>query len=312
MIYSGLLGAALVLVGTGFLARRHGRPWKQALPLGYGLSLLGVGLFPLAGGGDLVWHLIFGIEADLAALYSPPHLLLAAGGALIASGPLRAAWYQRQTSQVTRWRAVLSLTLLLAIFTFFTSELHPFVHPWAWVKLRPLALDPTALALPPMPLGGVGSQEIAETLGISSILFQSGLLMALLLLMIHRWGAQLPLGWLTFVLTLNAVGLGIFHATLWIIPVALLAGVVADILYRWLQPTVQQPQRLRLWSAFVPVILYSLYFLAVLVLGGTWWPIHLWAGGIALAGVTGWLTSYLILPLALPDPAQEHTLHQEA
>src|SRR5687768_5865966 len=138
MIYSGILGATLVLVGTGFSAWRHGAPWRQALPVGYRLSLLGTGLFLITGVADLIWHLIFGIEADLEALYSPPHLLLAAAGALIASGPLRAAWYQRQTSPATRWRAVLSLTLLLAIFSFFTSEAHPLVHPWAWAGLRPL------------------------------------------------------------------------------------------------------------------------------------------------------------------------------
>jgi hypothetical protein len=308
IIYSGVLGAALVLAGTAFVAWRHGAPWRQILPAGYGLSLLGVGMFLIAGPADFVWHSLFGIEADLEALYSPPHLLLAGAGALIASGPLRAAWYQPHASQATRWRAILSLTLLLALFTFFTSESHPFDHPWAWVRLRPLPLDATALGLPAMPGPGVGSQELAETLGMSSILLQSGMLMGLLLLMIRRWGTQLPLGWLTFIFTLNGVGMGIFHATPWAGPVALVAGVVADLLYRWLQPNVQQPQRLRLWSALVPLVLYGLYFLALMMLGGIWWPIHLWAGGIILAGVTGWLMSFLILPPALPEPARANTI----
>lgn len=152
-----------------------------------GSPCLGVGLFLITGVADFVWHSVFGIEADLEALYSPPHLVLAAAGALIASGPLRAAWYQRQTSPTTRWRAVLSLTLLLAIFTFFTSEAHPFAHPWASARLRPLALDAAALGLPALQAGGAGSQELAETLGMSSILTQTGVLMALLLLMIRRW-----------------------------------------------------------------------------------------------------------------------------
>jgi len=312
IIYSGVLGAALVLAGTGFVAWRNGAEWRQALPMGYQLSLLGAGLFLITGVADFLWHSIFGIEADLAALYSPPHLLLAAAGALIASGPLRAAWYQRRTSPATLWRAILSLTLLLAIFSFFTSESHPFDHPWASVRLRPLALDATALGIPTMPGAGVGSQELAETLGMSSILIQSAVLIGMLLLMIRRWGTQLPLGWLTFIFTLNSVGMSIFHGTPWVGPVAGLAGIVADILYRWLQPDVQQPQRLRLWSAFVPVVLYSLYFLALLIVGGIWWPIHLWAGGIALAGVTSWLLSYLILPPPFPQPARAGTVQHEA
>jgi hypothetical protein len=304
IIYSGVLGAALILAGTGFVAWRNGTPWREALPAGYWLSLLGVGLFLITGVADFVWHSLFGIEANLEALYSPPHLLLAAAGALIASGPLRGAWYQRQTSQATLWRAILSLTLLLAIFSFFTSESHPFDHPWAWVRLRPLALDASALGLPTIAAGGAGIQELAEMLGISSILIQSGVLIGLLLLMLRRWGAQLPLGWPTFLFTLNALGMGIFHATPWVSLVGGLAGIAADGLYRWLQPNVQQPQRLRLWSALVPVILYSLYFLALLILGGIWWPIHLWAGGIALAGVMGWLMSYLILPPVLPEASR--------
>jgi hypothetical protein len=294
MIYSGVLGAALVLAGTAFVAWRKGGLWREALPVGYRLSLLGVGLFLITGVADFVWHQIFGIEADLEALYSPPHLVLAAAGALIASGPLRAAWYQRQTSPATRWRAILSLTLLLAIFSFFTSEAHPLVHPWAWVRLRPLALDAAGLGLPAVQSGGVGSLELTQTLGMSSILLQTGVLM------------------LTFVFTLNGVGLGIFHATPWAGPVAGLAGIVADGLYRWLQPDVQQPQPLRLWSVLVPVLFYSFYFLALQIVGGIWWPIHLWAGGIALAGVTGWLVSYLILPPALPDLVSTYTRQEEA
>jgi len=95
VIYSGVLGAALVLVGTGLLTWRNGASWREALPAGYRLSLLGVGLFLITGVADLIWHSLFGIEADLEALYSPPHLLLAAAGTLIATGPLRGAWYQR-------------------------------------------------------------------------------------------------------------------------------------------------------------------------------------------------------------------------
>ena len=56
IIYSGFLGAALVLVGTNFLARRQGVPWYQSLPVGYSLSLLGVSIFLLAGLADFFWH----------------------------------------------------------------------------------------------------------------------------------------------------------------------------------------------------------------------------------------------------------------
>ena len=308
VIYSGFLGAAVVLVSTVLLAHLRGVPRRLILPVGYGLSLVGVGVFLLGGIGDLLWHLFFGIEATLAALYSPTHLLLAAGGILIASGAWRAYWARATTHQRSRWLLVLSFTLVLAILTFFTGEFHPFTHPWAWVGFRPgdSPFVPSHTPLSPsaeLSAGGT-SQNIAETLGMSSILIQSGLLLALVLLLIRRWGTTLPVGWLTFAFGLNALGLSFIHSTFWVVPVAGIAGIVADALYRWLRPDTRRMFQLRLFAAAVPVVLYSLYFLALFLLGGVWWQIHLWAGGIVLAGVTGWLVSYLIVP-TLPAGTHE-------
>jgi hypothetical protein len=50
----------------------------------------------------MAWHLVFGIETDVAALLSPTHLLLATGAALIVAGPLRAAWLSWASSP-RRW-----------------------------------------------------------------------------------------------------------------------------------------------------------------------------------------------------------------
>jgi len=315
VIYSGFLGAACVLVGAGLLARLHRTPLRLALPVGYRLSLLGVGLFLLSGIGDMLWHLFFGIEANLAALYSPTHLGLAAAGLLIVTGPWRAAWSRARMPQNSRLLVVLSFTLVLAILTFFTAEFHPLDHPWAWIGFRPTATpfvpSHTGISLPALLDAGGTSQDIAETLGMSSIVLQSGLLLALVVLLIRRWGAMLPLGWLTFAFALDALGLSIIHSTFWAIPVAGIAGIVADALYRWLRPDMQRLFQLRLFAAVVPVVLYSLYFLALLLLGGLWWPIHLWAGGIVLAGITGWLVSYLIVPPHAPEISHEEEVQQE-
>jgi hypothetical protein len=61
----------------------------------------------------------------------------------------------------------------------------------------------------------------------------------------------------------------------------------------------------------VPLLLFSLYFVALPIVGGIWWPIHLWAGGIVLAGVTGWLRSYLVLPPAIPEPEERYAIQHE-
>jgi hypothetical protein len=312
IIYSGWLAAALILGIAWISGRRRGYGSAMALPMGYGLSLLGAGVFFLAGAGDLAWHIVFGIETDIEALYSPPHILLACGGALIASGPLRSAWTCGRTDAATRWRAVASLTFLLAILTFFTSESHPFVHPWAWIRFRPTAMDPANLGLPSMPAGGVGPQDLALTVGIGSFLIQTVVLSALLLLAIRRWGALLPLGWLTFALTTNAVGLSIFHSTPWTIPVAALGGVASDLLYRLLRPDVKMPVRVRLFGASVPAVLSALYFASISIRGGIWWSIHAWAGAIILTSLAGWHMTYLVIPPPMPQERNEGNEQDEA
>jgi hypothetical protein len=47
----------------------------------------------------------------------------------------------------------------------------------------------------------------------------------------------------------------------------------------------------RLSSFAAPLVLFALYFLALAATGGVSWPVELWAGSIALAGVTGMLLS---------------------
>jgi hypothetical protein len=55
----------------------------------------------------------------------------------------------------------------------------------------------------------------------------------------------------------------------------------------------------------VPAIIYLVYFLDLLAPTGIWWSIHLWLGSVAIAGITGWLLSYLALPPAGPEAVAE-------
>ncbi|MGH2705658.1 MAG: hypothetical protein ACRDJ4_11350 [Actinomycetota bacterium] len=81
----------------------------------------------MAGGlVDMVWPVLLGIEVSVEALYSPSHLVLAVGGVLIVSGPLRAG-LRRRTEGRSGLPMLLSATLLLSVFTFFTQISHPAV-----------------------------------------------------------------------------------------------------------------------------------------------------------------------------------------
>src|SRR5438270_3760756 len=117
VLYSGMFAILAFLAITALRNRDRGYSLPQVLPAGYSLSLLGCVLFGIGGVIDMAWHLRFGIEVSLAALISPPHLLLMLALGMIVTGPLRAAWTRAGTG--VPWTAVLSATLLLSVFTFF-------------------------------------------------------------------------------------------------------------------------------------------------------------------------------------------------
>lgn len=134
LLYSALLAVASLALVTLYRNRSQGYPWRSTMPVGYGLSLVGLLIFVVGGVGDLLWHELFGFEHDLEALLSPSHLVLALSGALMVAGPFRSAWHrldvQSHPSLGTQWPMLVSMTLLLSLFTFFTQFAHPLVETW--------------------------------------------------------------------------------------------------------------------------------------------------------------------------------------
>src|SRR3989442_12059121 len=86
VLYAAMAVVGIFLGATALRSRQRGAAWRQTLPPGYGLSLIGVGLFAVGGGADLIWHVIFGVEFSVDALLSPTHLVLALAGVLIVAG----------------------------------------------------------------------------------------------------------------------------------------------------------------------------------------------------------------------------------
>lgn len=299
VLYSGFSALASVLVGAVLVNRLRGYNWQQAIPAGYAPALLAVGLFAVAGVGDMLWHVMLGVEADIEALLSPTHILLFFSSGLLVSGPLRAAWGRAQAPRATDWGrwgpAVLSLMLLLSVITISSDFLNPWTRTWA-------ATDRAAARLTRL-------WELEQAVGVGGVLLQTAVLMGLFLLLIRRWGPALPTGLATLVLTVN-VALTMFIHDMDIAPgpwpmiaVALIAGLAIDGLRWWLKPAVARPWAFRAFAAAAPTIFYALYFLAVLAFAGIWWTPHVWLGAIVLAGVTGLLTSCLVLPPQSPAEA---------
>lgn len=284
VLYSGFLAAAAFITLTLLANHHRGSPWSAALPPGYGLSMIGVLIFTAGGIGDLVWHTVLGIEADLDALLSPTHLILAVGGVLIGSGPFRAEWRRNQPhaalTLIEGLPMLLSLTFFLSVLTFFTQFAHPFVHLW------PAGARPQGTFFP-------------QALGIASIVLQTALLMGPILLTVRRW--TLPFGSLLLIVVLNAALMCVLEGQYHLLSVGLLAGLLADVFYKLLQPSAARPAAFHVFAFVVPAALYGVYFVVLAVTSDIWWSIPFWSGAIVLAGMVGWLLSYLIIPPRFPE-----------
>lgn len=286
VLYSGFLALAALLVGTFALNVWRGRVWRQAMPLGYELSLWGVAIFMAGGVGDMLWHIVFGIEVSIEALLSPTHLMLALGGALIVTGPIRAAWNRAEGNWRSLAPALLSFALLLSVLAFFTSYANPLADAVLAQGSRPLADDELFLT---------------QGVGVAGIIIQSALMMGVVLLAVRRW--TLPFGALTLILGVTTL-LGVsVHEDWRLVPFAVLTGLAADGLLQWWRPSTTRPTAFRWFAFVVPTLFYALYFTTLALTGGIWWNIPLWAGAIVLAGVVGWLLSYAFLPPLLDELA---------
>ncbi|TFD83353.1 hypothetical protein [Cryobacterium fucosi] len=126
LVYGGLLllGGWIAVVSRR-AAVRHRLGVVARIPAGYGFAAAGAVLFAIGGAGDLAWHQIFGIEADLDALLSPSHLWLFVAGSLLMSGPILAARRRAGPAsfgvKLTVTLAVTSITAIWAFAVSFTS-----------------------------------------------------------------------------------------------------------------------------------------------------------------------------------------------
>jgi len=102
------------------------------------------------------------------------------------------------------------------------------------------------------------------------------------------------MGVFTFIFTLNAgLMMAAFnqHVVLFLLPCAGLSGLAADLLY-------------------------LLYFLNLAIVGPTFfqsgitWSVHFWAGSFVLAGIFGFLLSYVMIPPSKPCEKQEEPVHE--
>lgn len=305
LFYSGY-GANALWMGWLMRHPRGAAIGRFGMPRGYDLGMAGIFIFGVGGIGDMVWHLIFGIERDIAALLSPTHLLLIVGLILIVSSPFRAAWLSDDAAgDAPTLRAflpaLLSLTMVAAFIIFINMYL------WAPSAVHHNARFITYWNQAQWGDAGQVASDYAMQENLAAILISNAFLIAPVLLLLRRW--QLPFGSVTILWTLVTLLMGAMFETLWrrpmLVGVVVVAALIADVLIRRLHPWASRPNAFRLFAFVAPVVLWALHFAAVaLFQGGEGWSTELWAGITVMAGLTSLGLSILVLPPALPAHLQ--------
>jgi hypothetical protein len=280
VLYSGFLASAAWIFWITYRnkIKLPDSSWVSAIPLGYGLGVAGVFIFLVGGIGDMIWHIVFGIEIGIAALLSPTHLILFSGALLILSSPFRTAWLSKKNAAPTFIEflpTLLSISLVMSIIAFFL------MYAWAF-DLNISMLE----------------EEDAQQRAFVDFLITTQLLVVPVFLLLKRW--KLPLGTVTFLFlfesVLMAVIFGFDGRSTASILIAIIAGIHGDFILRGNHKNNSRLLSIRIFAFFTPIVIWGLFFINERIYYAMDWPPELWGGTIFLCGLCSLGMSVLVIP----------------
>ena len=285
VFYSGMLAGAGVVAVFALRNRARGYSWRDCIPAPYRLPLLGIPIFVVAGLGDMMWHLLLGLEEGVDALLSPSHQALGLGMFFVASGPIRSvlADRDRSTTLATQLPLALGLAAWLILVHFGTAYAF---DPAAGRTNAPPPISPftshyfTALS--------IGYYKIST--GVLIVIFQSALMAGFALWAVAK--LRLRFGMLTAFYAIGnvpaAAAFTNFSPMLAVTVIqSLAAGLVADFMIARTDPQPDRPRAFR-WFAFaVPMTYTGAYLLATYAFDGMWWDWNEALGAWLWAGIVG-------------------------
>jgi hypothetical protein len=186
---------------------------------------------------------------------------------LIFIAPFNAIRQQKQIpySLKNTFTLILFATIIFSFFSFLTQYANPLISPFAFSTHK------------------TGINYYGQTIGLVSLFIHLTFQLTPLLLVISRY--RLPFGSLTFIFTVNAIGMTAIHDHFDYIISAFLAGVLSDLILLKLLSKKRYYEIL--FSIFVPIIYSAFYFLIGYSTRGIWWSGYLVLGAIALSGFLG-------------------------
>jgi hypothetical protein len=287
--YSMFLGIVAAVFVATYRERRTGKTWVESVPDGYGYGVVGLGIFGVGGVGDYFWHRTFGFEQGFEAIVSPTHMMLAVGGVLFLSMPLRSVWVsERRVAGVAAVSVVLSAALATTIVTLFGGLFVPLVRPYP-------ALIFGSVYRPPM------DQVVAMVVAYPVAL------VVLAIAFVRRF--RLPPLSFTTIFGVSALGVTAIEGYFALVIPALVVGLVVDLFATVRPPVPEDTRALRAFCVAVPVVFAIAYFAVVewqygivhpVIEAGNGitekWSVHVLSGSVTLAGLAGLIASYVVSP----------------
>jgi hypothetical protein len=319
-LYAGMTAVGLWIgllvtkyqLAAGVDPRKTLLPDLKAIPVGYGVAILGLLTLALGGPTDFIWHAAYGFEVGVDAIYSPPHLLLFFGGLLVSSTGIRSMWAKRDITPDFKafLPVLLSAMLFIGVSGFITMYLSAFmtnVTPTSDFVADYQAqfkddYDDQTVSLN-AGLTGYGDDQwpyyyYSASHGIASMIITTLILLGPALLLLRRW--RVPFGAMTLIFT----GYGLLASIMteyrdWPLIFSLvLTGLAIDLLQNR-----SGTERLTLGGiravgpAAAAVLWFSYYAILALDKGIGWEP-TMWVGALMVGVMSGFGVAFLIAPPA--------------
>lgn len=286
-----------------------------AIPVGYGVAIIGLGVLTVGGPWDLIWHEAYGFEVSVDAIYSPPHLTLFFGALLVASTGIRSMWAKRDIAPDLRTFApvILSSILFIGVSGFITMYLSAFMTnatpTSAFMedieRLQDVRFD-ESISLN-AGLTGYGDELwpyyfYSASHGIASMIITTLILLGPALLLLRRW--RVPFGAVTLIFTGYGLLVNImteYSDIVLIIPL-ILAGLSIDLLQQRLGRARGDGRvslgGIRIVGTAAAAVLWCTYFAVLALDKGIGWEPSLWVGALAVGIMSGFGLAFLIAPPA--------------
>jgi hypothetical protein len=319
-LYSGMSVLALwvAMIVTRYQKRagvdvRQLIPDLKAIPVGYGVAIIGFFTLGVGGPSDFAWHSIFGFEVGVDAIYSPPHLMLFFGGLLVCSTGIRSMWAKRDIAPTwARFAPVLlSSVLFIVVAQFTTMYISAFMTSVSMTEafnndivknLHDVASDQT-ISLN-AGLTGYGDDlwpftYYATGQGIGAMVLTTFELLGPILLMMRRW--RIPFGAVTVIFIGFALLFNIlteYRDIVLIIPL-IVTGLAIDLFQTRLPRGADGRLALgsiRATGPLAALILWVTYYGVLALDKGIGWEPTLWVGALIIGTMTGFGVAFLVAP----------------